>query len=86
MLTTFVKIGYSLNHIALCVQATALLESCNTVLEQVNNFLTLYQSSWQIYSNNARATQNAKTAYKPEPLPSTSDVRKFKEYVVKMID
>ena len=80
--TTFLKLGFCIRNLAVVLRAVALRECADTNIQKLRNFIELYETDWQIFASNARATHNAVKANAPEELPVESDVKLFRAYVM----
>ena len=78
----FLKIGFCLKNLSIYLRCVALKESDQNIINGIRNFIELYESDWQIYATNARATYEAKKANKPEELPLEADVKIFRKFII----
>ena len=82
----FLKIGFCLKNLAEYCRCVALKTSDQNTVDLIRNFVELYESDWQIYATNARATYENRKANKPEELPLESDVKLFRTFILTEIN
>ncbi|XP_057309464.1 uncharacterized protein LOC130647571 isoform X2 [Hydractinia symbiolongicarpus] len=78
----FCHLGYRLKGLCMAARALALKEGSDTRLEEYRRFLELYESDWNIYSNNAKAVYESAKGNAPEELPLESDIKLFREHCI----
>ena len=83
--SVLLKSGMWLKNLAEYVRSQALKNCDKILLNKLRNFLELYETDWQIYATNARATAEDKKAYAPEELPQERDIKIFRKYILEQI-
>ena len=83
--SVMLKSGLCLRNLAEYLRSQALKNCDKIVLNKLRNFLELYETDWQIYATNARATAEDKKAYAPEELPQERDIKIFRKYILEEI-
>lgn len=78
----FMKCGYCLLNLSQYLKCAALKLLDKDRVEDLRNFTELYETDWQIYATNARATHEMQKANKPQQLPLESDVKKFRDTLI----
>ena len=79
------KSGMWLKNLAKYLRLQALKNCDKILLNKLKNFLELYETDWQIYATNARATAEDKKVYAPEELPQERDIKIFRKYILEQI-
>ena len=82
----FMKCGYCLLNLSQYLKCAALKLMDKDRVEDLRNFTELYGTDWLIYANNARATHEMQKANKPQQLPLESDVKKFRDALIRNIE
>ncbi|KAI4903902.1 hypothetical protein NFI96_028811 [Prochilodus magdalenae] len=79
-----VKLGHSLNRIAMLVESTATIKGDKATAEEANSFQKIYSSRWHEYiSATARRTLEEAKWNSPQLLPFTEDVKRLHLYLDK---
>ena len=85
-LNLFTLISYRLKNLLMCARGKALKEGLDFLIEQLRQFLELYETEWKLHSNDAKASYDESKLNIPEKLPSEEDIKLLRKYCIQEIN
>ena len=82
----FLKLGYSLQHMARVARAIALKTEDETLLKKSKSFLDLYESEWTVYSTRIRIQFDESRNKAPQEIPLAEDIKTLRNFCQEEID